>query len=239
MTSARCEKIIECKLTHWSEKCIWALCFLPAVACMTMQDELCRTEFNLWLLIACQSCLTIVFAARQVIFVFPISTVNISYQKHWHTSVQGMPWSCMCIVLLHTKWCSHVKPAPTALEVQEAGPSSERTTHLRCLVSIHGHWGAGYLAWPPGLSASHSSCNCSLTWNELHHNGMVFLNEVFSEAQRRPLPPPPPRPEKVLVLPQPVILCMPIRDFKVATLLGRCALMADKSRYHILWAVPV
>ena len=58
-----------------------------------------------------------------------------------------------------------MKPAPTALEVQEAGPSSEWTTHLRCLVSIHGHWGAGYLAWPPGLSAGwrlgrrHASCD--------------------------------------------------------------------------------
>ena len=107
------------------------------------------------LLIDSQSCLTLVFAARQVIFVFPIPTANISYQEHWHTSAQGMPWSCMCIVLsrLHIQWCSHMKPAPTALEVQEAGPSSEWTTHLRCLVSIHGHWGAGYLAWPPGLSA--------------------------------------------------------------------------------------
>ena len=47
----------------------------------------------------------------------------------------------------------HTKPAPTALEVQEAGPSSEWTTHLRCRVSIHGHWGAGYLAWLPGLSS--------------------------------------------------------------------------------------
>ena len=125
-------------------------------------------------------------------------------------------------------------------------PCSEWTTHLQCLVSIHGHWGAGYLAWPPELSAgwwlvdgtqhvipqsistwgtlassarpcaeqavaqfkklvfpysaqtnaSHSSCNCSLTWNELRHNDRVFLNEVFSEAQtqlklkRSPLSPP-------------------------------------------------
>ena len=191
MTSARCEKKIECKLTHWSEKCIGTLCFLPAVACMTMQDELCTTEFNLWLLIASQSCLTLVFVTRQVIlsFVSPIPSANISYQEHWHTSVQGMPWSCMCIILLHTQWCSHMKPAPTALEVQEVGPSSEWTTHLRCRVSIHGHWGAGYLAWPPGLSIGwrlgrrHTSCDIAVPrWSR--HGGSWLVLQGLVQNRR-------------------------------------------------------
>ena len=66
-------------------------------------------------------------------------------------------------------------------------------------------------------------------------------SELFSEAQTPPSLPPPPPPQKKCSWchSQSVILCMPIRDFKEATLLGRCALMADKSRYRILWAVPV
>ena len=117
------KKIIECKLTHWPEKCLWTLSFLPAVACMTMQDELCRPEFNLWLLIASQSCLTLVFAARQVIFVFPIPTANISYQEHLHTSLQGMPYGLAC-----ASFCCTPSGAATWNQLQQ---------RLRCRKLVH------------------------------------------------------------------------------------------------------